>query len=198
MLSPLAKRCVELLYKHKLSHVSSCLNTVDLLDEIETKRDDYDPVVLDNGHASVAHYVVLESRGYCDADEMIRKHGVHSSRDMKHRIWVSNGSLGQAATVALGLALADPERTVWLITSDGACMEGCMYEVFRIASNRVPNLSIHIVFNGYGAYGEIIGRNLPSGNATEHHVGHDYPDWLKGLGGHYVVLNKEQYEELMA
>ena len=196
MLSPLAKRCVELLYKHKLSHVSSCLNTVDLLDEIETKRDDYDPVVLDNGHASVAHYVVLESRGYCDADEMIRKHGVHSRRDMEHGIWVSNGSLGQAATVALGLALADPDRTVWLVTSDGACMEGCSYEVARIAKYRTPNLRTFVAFNGYGAYGEI--RDSDICYSTGNYVGECHPEWLQGLPGHYVVLNKEQYEELMA
>src|SRR5215475_9710182 len=109
MLSQLAKRCVELLYRHKLSHVSSCLNTVDLLDEIYAKRKDNEPVILDNGHASVAHYVVLEKYGFCDAEEMLKKHGVHASRDMEHGIWVSNGSLGQAATVALGMALADKE-----------------------------------------------------------------------------------------
>src|SRR5215468_2875934 len=107
MLSKLANRCSELLYKHKLSHVSSCLNTVDLLAEIYEKRKDNEPVILDNGHASLAHYVVLESKGLCNAEEMVEKHGVHAHRDMEHGIWCSNGSLGQAATVALGMALAD-------------------------------------------------------------------------------------------
>ena len=196
MLSPLAKRCVELLFKHQLSHVSSCLNTVDLLDEIYSKRKDNEPVILDNGHASLAHYVVLESRGLCEAEDMILWHGVHASRDMEHGIWVSNGSLGQAATVALGMALADKNRTVWLVTSDGACLEGCSYEVARIAKYHAPNLRTFVAYNGYGAYGEI--RDSDICYSTGSYVGQNYPSWLQGLAGHYLVLNQEQYEELMA
>jgi transketolase N-terminal domain/subunit len=172
------------------------LNTVDLLDQIYHQRRDNEPVILDNGHASLAHYVVLESRGYCDAEEMIKKHGVHASRDMEHGIWCSNGSLGQAATVALGMALADRDRKVWLVTSDGACMEGCVWEVFRIAVD-IKNLEVHIVCNGYGAYREIDIIDLPMWGEI-HYCGRDYPSWLQGLAGHYLILNKEQYEELVA
>jgi transketolase N-terminal domain/subunit len=201
ILSPLAKRCVELLYVNKLSHVSSCLNTVDLLAEIYRKREPDDPVILDNGHASLAHYVVLESCGMCDAQEMIATHGVHAHRDMEHGIWVSNGSLGQAATVALGMALADKDRTVWLVTSDGACAEGCIHECVREAFYHAKNLKIHIAWNGFGAYGT---TNLPDfpyrryDIITSHYVGKDYPEWLQGLAGHYLILNEQQRDELMA
>ncbi len=123
-MNDLEKRIIELSYRHQLTHVSSCLNCVNLIDWIYGQRKANDPFVLDNGHASLAHYVVLEKHGLCDAEEMVKKHGTHSSRDMEHGIWCSNGSLGQAATVAVGMALADKNRTVWLVTSDGACMEG--------------------------------------------------------------------------
>jgi transketolase N-terminal domain/subunit len=169
---------------------------VDLLDEIYLKRNENEPVILDNGHASVAHYVVLEKYFGHDAEELLKKHGVHATRDMEHGIWVSNGSLGQAATVALGMALADKHRTVWLVTSDGACMEGCSYEVSRIAKHHVPNLRTFVAFNGYGAYGEI--RDSDICYSTGNYVGYDYPEFLRGLAGHYVILNNEQYEKLMA
>ncbi len=192
----LERRIVELSYLHKLTHVSSCLNCVNLLDFIYEQRKDDEPVCLDNSHAALALYVVLEKHGLCDADEMINKHGTHAGRDMEHGIWVSGGSLGQVATVAVGLALADKERKVWLVTSDGAAMEGCVTEALRFAGRHCPNLSATIVFNGLGAYGEISHGDLPV-DAKIYYVDQNrYPEWLRGLAGHYLVLTQEQRDEL--
>ncbi len=201
----LERRIIELSYAHKLSHISSCLNCVNLLDWIYDERKPDDPVILDNGHASLAHYVILEKHGLCDAEEMVKKHGVHSSRDTYHGIWVSNGSLGQAATVAVGMAMADKKRTVWLVTSDGACMEGCVCESFRFSQGFI-NLKAFIVFNGLGAYGEIkrgqlpvfAGHNRPNTWPQIYYVDQlRYPEWLRGLAGHYIVLNEVQRDELL-
>lgn len=197
MLTRLAKRCVELSYKHGLTHVSSVLNCVDIIDEIYQQRTENDPFILGAGHASLAHYVVLESRGGRDAEMMILKHGVHSWRDIENGIWCSNGSLGQAETVAVGFALANPNRQVWLLTSDGACMEGSVCEAMRFARKRCPNLRTYVAFNGLGAYGDINLGDIPFGTVVRT-VGQDYPTWLKGLPGHYLKLTKEQCEELMA
>lgn len=193
------KRVIELTYRNGLTHLSSCLNCVNLIDEIYYRKGDLDPFILGNGHASLAHYVVLEKHGWCDAQEMVEKHGVHASRDLAHGIWCSNGSLGQAETVAVGFALSDPSRKVWLVTSDGACMEGAYYEASRFANQRCQNLQIYIVFNGLGAYGEIDERNIAHySNVTVHHVDEmNYPKWLRGLAGHYLKMTEQQYEELM-
>ena len=195
----LERRIVELSFKHRLSHISSCLNTVNLLDWIYDNRELDEPFVLDNGHAALAHYVVLEKHGLCDAEEMVKKHGVHSSRDTDNGIWVSNGSLGQAATVAVGMALAHKNRKVWLVTSDGAAMEGCVYEALRFANNHCPNLNVWIVYNGLGAYGKIEQIDLPRfGNEQIFEVDENrYPEFLRGLAGHYLMLNESQYLELM-
>lgn len=200
MLSNLAKRCVELSFKHKLTHVSSVLNTVDLVAEIYAKRQDNEPFILGNGHAGLALYVVLERLGECDAEEMIKKHGVHPSRDMEHGIWCSSGSLGQSETVAVGYALADLKRTVWLVTSDGSCMEGSVYEAFRVSRNRCQNLNIFIIFNGTGAYGKIRYDELPylNVNASVRVMGDQLPVWLQGLPGHYLQLTEAQRDELLA
>lgn len=191
------RRIVDLSFRHKLTHISSCLNLVNLLTEIYAKRKDDEPVILGAGHAGLALYVVLESQGLCDAEEMIERHGVHPHRDMEHGIWCSSGSLGQAETVAVGMALADPKRIVWLVTSDGAAMEGSVYEALRVARNHCPNLKAHIVFNGFGAYGAISRADLPDGVCIVRVDCHRYPEFLQGLPGHYMTLNDEQHAELM-
>lgn len=191
---------MELSYRHQLTHVSSCLNTVNLIDWIYGQRKEHEPFVQGNGHAALAHYVVLEKHGMCDAEEMVNKHGTHAHRDTDHGIWVSNGSLGQAETISTGLAIANPNITIWLVTSDGSCLEGSTSEAFRIAEKYCPNLAIFIVCNGLGAYHSIEESDLPKlpYNATIHHVDQSkYPEWLRGLPGHYLVLNNDQYRELM-
>jgi len=195
----LEKRIIDISYRHKLTHVSSCLNCVNLLDWMYKQRKDDEPVILGNGHAGLALYVVLEKYGFCDAEEMVEKHGVHPNRDMEHGIWCSSGSLGQAETVAVGMALADKNKNVWLVTSDGGAMEGSTWEALRVASIYCLNLYVSIVFNGYGAYGKICEYNLPMHGGRVHHVDQrHYPEWLRGLAGHYLVLTKEQHAELMA
>lgn len=171
---------------------------MNLLADIYQKRQCDEPVILGNGHAGLALYVVLEAEGLCNAEEMIEKHGVHPHRDMGNGIWVSSGSLGQAETVAVGLAMAYPKKTVWLITSDGSCMEGSVYEALRAARKYCSNLRAHIIFNGYGAYGAVSRVDLPDGVHIEYIDCQRYPEWLRGLPGHYLTLTEAQYEELMA
>lgn len=199
-MNALKKRAVDISYRHRLTHLSSVLNTIDTLDHIYTERNPLDPVVLGNSHASLALFVVLEKNGLCDAEEMVRLHGTHACRDVEHGIWVSGGSLGQAETVAVGYALSNPHRTVWLVTSDGACMEGSVAEAFRIAHIRCPNLEIRVIYNGFGAYGPIeladVCRVVREFDLVRCD-GSDLPSWLRGLPGHYLTLNAEQYQELM-
>lgn len=197
-MNTLEHRIIELSYRHKLSHISSCLNTVNLLAKIYEQRKEDEPVILGNGHAGLALYVVLESKGLCDAEEMIHKHGVHPSRDIEHGIWCSSGSLGQAETVAVGMALADLTRTVWLVTSDGACAEGSAHEAMRVARQHCPNLKAYCVYNGLGAYGKADLSQIPSGMKLHIVDAGRYPQWLRGLPGHYLTLTDAQRQELLA
>jgi transketolase len=202
MFSDLAKRCIKLSYRHKLTHVSSVLNCVDMIAEIYENRRPSEPFILGNGHAALALYVVLEKHLKCDAEEMIKKHGVHPSRDMEHGIWCSSGSLGQAETIAIGMALADRMRPVWLVTSDGACAEGSVMESARASLLYASNLHTFVIFNGFGAYGPIeidaLLKILPGHWRIHSPNFRDWPQWLRGLPGHYLTLTEAQYEELMA
>lgn len=200
-MNDLEKKVIELSYRHKLTHISSCLNCVNLIDFIYSQRKVNDPFVLGNSHAALALYVALEKYGFGSAEYLINKHGVHAGRDMEHGIWVSGGSLGQAETIAVGLALADKSRKVWLVTSDGACMEGAAWEAMRVGDKycRV-NLETFVVWNSYSAYGRVYEHEIPRfSNVRVYHVDtRHYPPFLQGLQGHYIALSDEQYTEAMA
>jgi len=202
MRNELEKRCLQLSFEHKLSHLSSVLTSVNIIDKIYGVKRKEDIFVLGNSHAALALFVVLEKYGCANAEELIKKQGTHASRDPEYDIWVSGGSLAQAETVAVGLAMADRSRDVFLLTSDGACAEGAIWETLRIAGEqRLENLKVTVVANGLSALGKIdvdlldlrlqyfypclvVKANLFS-----------YPDFLNGIQGHYVIMTKEQYEE---
>lgn len=202
-MNKLERRIIDLSYKYKKAHISSCLGTVNLLDAIYKQKKPNDIVILGNAHAGLAQWVVLEKYGFCDAEKMLKKYGTHTFRDVKHGVYVSGGSLGQAETIAVGMALANRNRKVILVTSDGACAEGCIWEALRIACElKLWNLKVCVIANGYSAYGKVDTNFLnnklelffPALVFTP--ITTAWPKWLKGLNGHYQVMNEYQYNEL--
>ena len=65
------------------------------------------------------------------------------------------GSMGHASQIALGIALAKPERMVWCFDGDGACIMhmGSM----AIVASKVPENYVHVVFNN-GAHDSVGGQ----------------------------------------
>lgn len=71
------------------------------------------------------------------------------------RDFLTVGSMGHASQIALGIALAQPERRVWCFDGDGACimhMGG-----LAIAASKQPNNYVHVVFNN-GAHDSVGGQ----------------------------------------
>ena len=56
----LKKRILEIAYKNKLSHLGSYLSSVEIIDEIYSKKKSEDIFILSSGHAALALYVILE------------------------------------------------------------------------------------------------------------------------------------------
>jgi len=203
MLTDLQKRCVELSYKLKLSHLSSVLNAVDTIDRVFASKRENEPFILSNGHAGLALYVVLEKYYKKDAEQLFIKHGTHPNRNLGDMTYCSSGSLGQAITVAVGMALADRGRTVHVMTSDGEMAEGSCWEALRIAGEqKLDNLEVICITNGYSAYGEVDKINLINRMQqffTVTTVLMDqtvYPSWMHGYAGHYVKMDEKMYKEL--
>lgn len=198
----LRNRILELSFRHKLSHIGSCLSAVDTIDKIYSIKGKNEPFILSNGHAGLALYVVLEKYEGKNAEKLLLKHGVHPNRDLEDGIWASTGSLGHGLAIGVGMAFADRKRLVHIVTSDGDCAEGSIWEALAIARKyELENLRIAIIGNGYSAYDEVDIKDLdnrinsfyPSLMVKTNMFA--YPDCLQGLDAHYHVLNEEEYKE---
>lgn len=71
------------------------------------------------------------------------------------RDFLTVGSMGHASQIALGIALAQPERRVWCFDGDGAAIMhmGSM----AIVANKAPKHYVHVVFNN-GAHDSVGGQ----------------------------------------
>ena len=141
-LDNLKKRILYIAYKNKLSHLGSYLSSVAIIDDIFLKMKNDDIFILSSGHASLALYVCLEKYKNIDAEFLFEKHGGHPHRDEENFIYCSTGSLGLGITVALGRAVANPNRKVHVLISDGECAEGSVWEALSFAQiNKLTNLN---------------------------------------------------------
>ena len=154
------KRILEISFERGLSHIGSCLSSVDLISAIYTLKKKNEKFILSNGHAGIALYVVLEGYGLINRNDL-EKLNIHPDRNVKLGIDVSTGSLGQGLPIAIGMALSDRKKNVYCIISDGECNEGSIWESLRIATeNKLANLKIVLNANGWGAYGSVDKQNL--------------------------------------
>ena len=200
----LKKRILEIAYKHKLSHLGSYLSAVDIIDEIYQNKNQDDIFILSSGHASLALYVVLEKYEGKNAEELFIKHGGHPHRDEKNGIYCSTGSLGLGITVAVGRALANRNRKVYVLISDGESAEGSVWEALRfIKESNISNIEVYVNVNGYAAYDKVdikylvdrLKVFLPSINIRYTNV-NQYP-FLRGLNAHYHIMSEEDYKSTL-
>lgn len=201
----LKRRIIEIAHKNKLSHLGSYMSCVDTIEMIFNEKDAEDIFILSNGHAALAQYVVLEKHYGIDAEKLFKKHGGHPHLDPDNKIWASTGSLGMGISVAIGRALANPSRKVYVMLSDGECAEGVVWESLRyIADKKIPNIKLYIMHNGYAAYHEIpletfSARIEPfntNGNIRIVHgiqkATEEFP-FLHDMNAHYHIMKEPDY-----
>ena len=107
-------------------------------------------------------------------------------------------------TVAVGRAVANKDRKVYCLISDGECAEGSIWESLSfIKQNNVSNLEVLVNVNGYCAYDKIdkkyleerLKSFLPSIIIHETFVEHF--SFLRGLNAHYHIMKEEDYKSSM-
>jgi transketolase len=136
-------------------HVGGSLSLADLLaalygremrfDPADPKNPDRDKLVLSKGHCGPALYAALALMGFFPAEELktINRFGTrlpsHCDMNRTPGIDMSTGSLGQGASTAAGIALADKVRGrtshTYLILGDGECNEGQVWEMAMFAAH---------------------------------------------------------------
>jgi transketolase len=196
----LSQRILDISYQERLSHLSSCLSALPIIEEIYSKKQPDEVFILSNGHAGLALYVMLEELYGTDPVELLHKHGIHPNRDLENQLYCSTGSLGSGLPIAVGHALSNPDKQVYCMISDGEAAEGSIWESLRfINDHKVDNLEVYANINGLGAYDEIDVGYLVSRLVVflpRINIRITQPiNWpfAKGLLTHYYVLKPEDY-----
>ena len=106
------------------------------------------------------------------------------------RDFLTVGSMGHASQIALGIALAQPDRRVWCFDGDGAAIMhmGSM----AIVANKAPKNYVHVVFNN-GAHDSVGGQPTVG-------LKIDLPAVAKAVGykATYSVDSKAELENVLA
>jgi transketolase len=192
-MNALHDRIIEISKKLNLSHLGSNLTSVDIIDEIYSIKKENEPFILSCGHAGLALYVVIEKYFGIDAESIFESHGTHPDRCESCKLYCSTGSLGHGLSITLGMALANRNRNVYCLISDGECAEGTIWETANVIRKYgVDNLKIYLNWNGWSAYDKVdtqmictVVDILPYIKIRETKV-EDYG--LNGLSAHYVKL----------
>jgi len=142
-------------------HIGGALSIADLMaalyarfmrvDPNDSKNPDRDKLVLSKGHCGPVLYATLALKGFFPMDELktMNQFGTrlpsHCDRNRTPGIDMSTGSLGQGASTAAGIALADKIQgracNTYLILGDGECNEGQVWEMAMFAAQqKIDNL----------------------------------------------------------
>jgi len=203
MINKLQQRIIDITYQERLSHLSSTLSAAPILEEIYAQKKDDEVVILSNGHAGLALYCILEQKYGVDPVALLHKHGIHPGKDLDNHLYCSTGSLGSGLPIAVGHAIATPDKKVYCMVSDGECAEGSIWEALRfIQECPLDNLEVYANINGLGAYDKIdvdyLVQRLQSFLPRIHIRKSEPYKWsfAQGLLTHYYVLKPEDYAEI--
>lgn len=158
---------LKMVHQAKASHIGSALSIADIvavlyedimkIDPAQPYWPDRDRFILSKGHACVAIYAVLASKGFFPIDNL-RDYGADGSVMMNHishkvkGVEFSTGSLGHGLPFGVGKALAAKRKgTDWrtfVLMSDGELDEGSNWEAIMFAAHhRLDNLVVIIDYN---------------------------------------------------
>lgn len=165
----LRRDIIEMLYRCQSGHPGGSLSTVEILmalyyrtmkiDPSNPNREDRDRLVLSKGHGCPALYAILADMGYFPREDLwsLRQYGSHlqGHPDMAKTpgIDANTGSLGQGASIAVGMAIAakykKADYRVFAVLGDGELQEGQVWEASMSAAHyKLDNLTFILDNNG--------------------------------------------------
>lgn len=117
-----------------------------------------DKFILSKGHAAPALYAILIDKGILPPEAVydFRK-GIPGHPSLEtNGVLCSSGSLGMGISKAIGLAIANPDKTYHVLVGDGELQEGQIWEAISyLQGNKIPNLLIHVDSNGFQYSGSV-------------------------------------------
>jgi transketolase len=154
--------------KRGFGHLGGALSVIEALavlyggvmniDPANPNKEDRDKLVMSKGHAGPALYSTLALKGYFPMEwlDTLNQPGTklpsHCDKRLTPGIDMTTGSLGQGASTACGLALAqkldENGAKTYLFVGDGELNEGQVWEVALFANQqKLGNLTMFVDYN---------------------------------------------------
>jgi len=161
---------ISMAHRSKSPHVGSCLSLVDILSTLyfgEMRLEpwgDRDIFILSKGHAAMALYATLATRGIIPHEVLegyYQDNGTlpaHLDKLSINGVEVSAGSLGHAFNIGVGIAhgfkMRQESRKVFALIGDGEMQEGSIWEGALFASHlKLDNFTAILDYNNLQGYG---------------------------------------------
>ena len=140
------RKILAISYKAGACHIGSALSCVEILQVLYGLEGEF---IFSKASGISAYYAMNYDTK--EAIKMLKEHPLPGNG----LIW-SGGSLGQGLSVACGLALANRERNVYVLMSDGELQEGQTWEAIMFANHHnLKNLIVVVDYNGLQACGKV-------------------------------------------
>jgi transketolase len=207
----LRRKIIKTCYNGKAGHIPPSLSSLDILvalyfgdilkfDPANPEMSDRDRFILSKGHAALALYNVLCEAGFFEWNNLCTFckpgsiFGAHPTLAI-NGVEGATGALGHGLSFGVGIALAakckNKEYFTYVLTGDGECQEGSIWEAaMSISKFKLTNLIWIIDHNKYQATGKIseimplflIEEKLRAFGFTVVSInGHDYDDLIHAL-----------------
>lgn len=172
MAAELRGRIVTMCHDASSAHLGSSLSCVDVLTAAYWHVLNIDPskpldplrdrFILSKGHAAMALYATLATRGYFPVEEL-KTYNQDNGRLAEHPpanllpgVEAATGSLGHGLPIGIGMAVAGriqgQEYRVYALLSDGENNEGSVWEAAMFASaQKLGNLCVIVDYNKWQA-----------------------------------------------
>ena len=175
------KDILEMVSKTKSSHIGSCYSVVDILNVLyndtfknfDCAYPDRDIFILSKGHAAVALYTAMASRGFIPRSVLSTYAqnestlAGHIAKNCLPGIEATAGSLGHGLPMLAGYAYANKnnKRKFYCLVGDGECNEGSVWEAADFCANfQLAHVTVLIDCNklqGLGFTKDVLLQNLP-------------------------------------
>lgn len=152
-------------FKYHLGGTSSCIDLMVVLfygNFIKLENKIRDKYILSKGHALGALHAILLNKNLITMNRLLKlkKSGKIGGQldifTLKKYVDWNTGSLGHAAGIATGMAIAEPKKKIWVILGDAEIDEGSVWEaLFFISEKKIKNIIILIDRNKISASSRI-------------------------------------------
>lgn len=194
------KRIMQIGLKTGCGHIASALSVVEVL--VATYHDDPKAIViLSKGHGALAQYVILEEMGTLPKNALKTYYtdgglSGHATLNQKYGVYASTGSLGHGLPIGIGYAIANPDRKVVVIMSDGETQEGSTLESLLIIRRlKIPNIIPVVDINGWAGFQAIDEGQIPYNTLKYYSTkGQGWGELEDTLQSHYAKVDEKLFK----